>query len=149
MNDDATILHATLIAARRGGRWRGVLLTGPSGSGKSGLAVRAIAAGWRLVADDRVWLWSSGGELYGSAPGTLQGLIEVRGLGVMPQAALRFCPIDLAVRACPPDQFERIPDSVCVDLLGASRPQIALVLHDPRAVETLGRALDAALRGAL
>ena len=76
------ILHAGLIAARIAGFWRGVLIEGPSGSGKSDLALRALSQGFRLVADDRVVVWASGGRLFGRAPEILNGLIELRGLGV-------------------------------------------------------------------
>ena len=60
-----------------------MLIEGPSGSGKSDLALRAIEIGFRLVADDRTLVWASGGALYGRAPAPLGGLIEVRGVGVL------------------------------------------------------------------
>ena len=94
-------------------------------------------------------LWSSGGDLYGSAPDALRGLIEVRGLGVLPQAVLRLCAVDLAVLSCPTEEVERVPEPARVELIGLLRPQVRLACHEPGAVETLDRALDAALRGAL
>jgi serine kinase of HPr protein (carbohydrate metabolism regulator) len=48
------ILHAGLVALRLAGFWRGALICGPSGAGKSDLALKALDAGFRLVADDRV-----------------------------------------------------------------------------------------------
>ena len=51
------VRHAGLIAARSNGPWRGVLIEGEAGAGKSDLTLRALAAGFRLVADDRVVLW--------------------------------------------------------------------------------------------
>ena len=64
-----------MIRARRAwsrcgcdGGWRGALIEGPSGAGKSDLALRALDAGFRLVADDRVVVWTSGGRLFGRAP---------------------------------------------------------------------------------
>ena len=48
------IAHAGLLAQRIGGRWKGALIEGPSGAGKSDLALKALDAGFRLVADDRV-----------------------------------------------------------------------------------------------
>ena len=59
------ILHAGLVARRQDGYWRGVLIEGASGAGKSDLALRALDHGFRLVADDRVVVWASGGALYG------------------------------------------------------------------------------------
>ena len=50
------IHHAGLLARWTGGHWRGVLIEGESGSGKSDLALRALDDGWSLVADDRTLL---------------------------------------------------------------------------------------------
>ena len=47
----------------------GVLLRGPSGSGKSDLALRLIDGGASLVADDRVDLEVRDGNLAAHAPG--------------------------------------------------------------------------------
>ena len=68
------IRHAGLVALRWRGDWQGVLIEGPPGSGKSDLALRALTEGFRLVADDRVLLWTSGGRLWGRAPDVLAGL---------------------------------------------------------------------------
>jgi len=48
--------HATCVAFEG----KGVLLRGPSGCGKSDLALRAIAEGARLIADDYVYTHSNG-----------------------------------------------------------------------------------------
>lgn len=78
--DDAhPILHATAVA--RGGRC--VLILGASGAGKSGLALRMIALGALLVADDRVRLGIRAGQLEASAPEPIAGLIEARGVGLL------------------------------------------------------------------
>ena len=140
-------LHATLIAAPRYGRWSGVLLQGPSGAGKSDLALRALAAGWRLAADDRVCVWTSGGQLYGAAPATLAGLIEVRGLGVTREPALPFVRLALAVEAATQAApVERMPQPDRLGLLGIGLPRLRLALCEPGALAKLERALDAALR---
>ena len=60
----------------------GVLLLGPSGSGKSDLALRLIAEGAVLVADDRVELFLLRSRLYARPPKRLAGLIEARGIGI-------------------------------------------------------------------
>ncbi len=141
------ILHATLIAARRRGRWCGVLLQGCSGAGKSDLALRALEAGWRLAADDRVRVWTSGGILYGAAPGTLANLIEVRGVGVRPEPTLPFVRLVLAVEAATrAEPAERAPEPERLDLLGLQLPRLRLALLEPSAPARLERALDAALR---
>ena len=48
------VRHAGLIALWDAGVWRGALIEGVSGAGKSDLMLRALQAGWTLVADDRV-----------------------------------------------------------------------------------------------
>ncbi len=133
------ILHAGLLAAHVDGAWRGVLIEGPSGSGKSDLALRALDHGFRLVADDRVALWACEGALYGRAPDTLAGLIEVRGLGVLREPALPFCRIALAV-AC--EQHERMPEPAFKDYVGLSIPSLSLQALESSAPAKLRRALQ-------
>lgn len=115
------IQHAGLIARRLGGLWRGVLIEGPSGAGKSDLAIRALDHGFRLVADDRVLLWSAEGRLYGRAPDILAGQIEVRGQGIARASPLVFSEITLLVRLGP---VERLPDPEFATRLGVETPQL-------------------------
>ena len=134
------IAHAGLVARRIDGVWRGALIEGPSGSGKSDLALRLLDAGFRLVADDRVTLWTSGGQLYGRAPDTLSGLIECRGLDVILQPALAFCEIVLLVS---PGEPERVPDAQHAKRLGVELPHLILPYREASAPAKLGRALSA------
>ncbi len=123
-------LHATLIAYRHPGGWRGVLLRGPSGAGKSELALRLIGRGWRLVADDRVIVWPSGGRLWGRAPEVLQGLLEVRTVGVMAVASLAFAQIVQVIDCAAEDRsLERTPAPTSTLLCGVDLPIIALEAH--------------------
>lgn len=82
----ATTIHASAVLVDA----RAVLVRGPSGSGKSRLALDLIEAGrmgvlrfTRLVADDRVFLEAHGGRLLARPADALAGLIEVRGVGVL------------------------------------------------------------------
>ena len=104
------IRHGGLIVLRQGGVWRGALIEGPSGVGKSDLALRALDAGFRLVADDRVVVFATGGRLYGKPPEPLAGLIVessfTSAFGVLP--VTRIMPFDkfpsrarIAKVACP------------------------------------------------
>jgi len=61
----------------------GVLIEGAAGSGKSALALALLDRGHILVADDAVELRGSRGRLTGHCPNPLQGLLEVRGLGIV------------------------------------------------------------------
>jgi serine kinase of HPr protein (carbohydrate metabolism regulator) len=125
--DGPAPFHAGLIALYDRGAWRGVLIEGASGSGKSDLALRCLSHGFRLVADDRTRLWVSQGRLFGAAPGPIAGLMEARGLGVLPVAALRLAEVRLAVRClAPADPLERMPETSSRTLLGVALPRIAL-----------------------
>ena len=82
-------LHASCIALGRAGAPfgapgdAGILLVGPSGAGKSDLALRMIAAGAELVADDRTALTPEDGSVIASPPPVLAGLIEIRNVGII------------------------------------------------------------------
>jgi serine kinase of HPr protein (carbohydrate metabolism regulator) len=131
--------HAGLIAARLRGHWRGVLIEGPPGAGKSDLALRALDEGFCLAADDRVLLWTCEGAVFGRAPDTLHGLLEVRGLQVVEVPALRLAQVALVARC---GASERIPDPQFADILGVSVPLIGLDPREPSAPAKLRRALS-------
>ena len=133
------IRHAGLIARRVDGLWRGVLIEGPSGAGKSDLALRALDQGFRLVADDRVLVWADGGRLYGRAPDTLAGLIEVRGVDVLRVQPVAFCEIVLVARLQTP---ERIPDFATETILGTSLPLVEVAPFETSAPAKLSRAME-------
>lgn len=111
------LVHGTCVALGP----NAALLRGGSGSGKSDLALRFLALPGedgpapRLVADDQVSLLASGGGVIASAPATLAGLIEVRGLGIQPApfvASARLVVVcDLVAREdvprMPADPWER------------------------------------------
>jgi len=78
-----TLVHASVVAAWTSTGWRGVLIEGPSGAGKSSLALQLMAMGWRLVGDDYVQVWASGGRLHARGPDRIRGRIEARGLGLV------------------------------------------------------------------
>jgi serine kinase of HPr protein (carbohydrate metabolism regulator) len=135
--------HAGLIALYDGGRWKGVLIEGESGSGKSDLALRCLAHGFRLVADDRTRLWVCEGRLFGAAPEPLSGLIELRGLGVLAEAARRMAEVRLVARCLEPaDSLERLPDRDTHVLMGVTLPKVSVRPFEASAPEKLARALS-------
>lgn len=75
----------------------GVLILGASGAGKSGLALRLMALGASLVADDRVVLSREEGDLVARAPEPLRGLVEARGVGILRVPHAETARIRLAV----------------------------------------------------
>jgi serine kinase of HPr protein (carbohydrate metabolism regulator) len=140
---ESNIRHAGLIALRQDGFWRGVLVEGPSGVGKSDLALRALDAGFRLVADDRTLVFVSGGRLWGKAPEPLAGLIEVRGLGVVAADALPFAEIVMLVRCVErPDAVERLPDPRAETIAGVSLPIFDLWPREPAAPVKIQRMMQ-------
>lgn len=91
--DESLVLHATAVALEG----RGLLILGRSGAGKSGLALRLLVLGARLVADDRVLLTREGKTLMASAPAATRGLIEARGFGLLRAETVEASPVAVAV----------------------------------------------------
>ncbi len=123
-------LRGTCIAVEGSG----VLLRGPSGSGKSDLALRLVDAGGRLVADDYTDVSEVGGRLVATAPPKVHGLLEVRGIGIIrlqakPSARLVAC-VDLV----PIDKIERMPVPEDVRILGVSLPRFVVCAAEPSSV---------------
>lgn len=137
------IRHGGLIALRQDGFWRGALIEGPSGVGKSDLALRALDQGFRLVADDHVVTFVAGGRLYGRAPDTLRGLIEVRGLGVVDIAAAPFAEIVLIIRCVDaPARVERLPEPRFERIAGLDVPVFDLWPPEPAAPAKIRRMMQ-------
>lgn len=115
------ILHASCVAVQG----RGLLIMGPSGSGKSALALRMMALGAELVADDQTEVTSREGVLMATCPPTIRGLIEARGIGLMRAPALDSAAIALAIDLGQPED-QRLPPFRKVTVL---QSEIDLVLH--------------------
>lgn len=111
------ILHATAVAIGA----RAALIRGPSGSGKSALALEMMAAGATLVADDRVILTDGPDGIALSAPEAIRGLIEARGVGILhadvTDTALLCVVVDLSER-----ETARLPEPRRVSVLSRQVP---------------------------
>ena len=115
-------IHATCIAIDG----HGVLLRGPSASGKSDLALRLIDAGGELVADDRVNILVRPDGLCASAPKALYGLLEVRGLGILRLPTTKNIIVTLVCELDNLEPIERLPQDKSICISGIELPLIAI-----------------------
>ena len=130
-------VHGTSIALGRDG----ILLRGPSGSGKSDLALRLIDSGATLIADDQTELRRRSGRLEMRAPATLEGLLEVRGLGIVRVPCVQDVPLRLVIDLVRPETIERLPEPRFVELDGLSFPLLELAPFEASAAAKLRLAL--------
>ncbi|MPY73252.1 MAG: serine/threonine protein kinase [Alphaproteobacteria bacterium] len=130
-------LHATAVEI--GGN--AVLLRGPSGSGKSDLALRLIDGGATLVADDRVTLSRQGADIMVAAPAAIAGRIEVRGLGIVRLPCAGPAPLRLVVDLVRRGEAERLPKAEETVLLGVAIPLMHLAPFEASAPAKLRLAL--------
>ena len=120
--------HATAVLVGP----RAILIRGPSGSGKSKLAWNLLEAARegklhfaRLVADDRVALSAVNGKLIASAPQSIEGMIELRGLAIQRVPFERFAAVGLVVDLAA-DDGERVPATAAqrTEVLGVRLPRL-------------------------
>ncbi|WP_157217730.1 HPr kinase/phosphorylase [Flavisphingomonas formosensis] len=121
-------VHASCVAIAG----RGVLITGRSGSGKSDLALRLIDRGAELVCDDYSFVRRVGTRLLASAPATIAGKLEVRGIGILEVPHVGETEIALVVTLDEPPQ--RMPEEGATrPIAGIAIPVIALDAREPSA----------------
>jgi HPr kinase/phosphorylase len=130
-------MHATTVAIAG----RAVLLRGPSGSGKSDLALRLIDAGARLVADDQSRLWRDGDAVMVGAPAPIAGLIEARGIGILRVDPLPEARLALIAELVAPDRVERLPEPASQTILGVAIPVVRIAPFEASAPAKLRLAL--------
>jgi hypothetical protein len=153
LSDEADRIHATAIAVGN----RGVLIRGPSGAGKSDLALRCLAFGpstflrdpVKLVADDQVILKQdrsrTSPRLIMTAPSTLRGKLEVRGVGILEVAVKDEVEIVLIADLVRGGPIERYPDPwPKVVVSGFEVPLIQLLPFENSAPLKIFAALDMA-----
>jgi serine kinase of HPr protein (carbohydrate metabolism regulator) len=140
------LVHGTCVALGR----RGALLRGGSGAGKSDLALRFLSlpaeAGLALslVADDQVEIAANGEQaLIASAPATLAGKLEVRGLGIVTVPHLAEASLVLAVDLVEPGNVPRMPPETAetVSIAGVALPLLRLAPFEASAPLKLKMAL--------
>ena len=130
-------IHASTVAKDG----RAVLITGPSGSGKSDLALRLLDRGFTLVSDDQTLVRREDDRLIASAPPSIAGMLEVRGLGIIEIDHVGDTPVALLVELT--SDIQRMPDdSRERPLLGVSVPLIGIDAMAASAPSKVALALD-------
>ena len=139
------MVHGTTVALDG----EGVLLRGPSGSGKSDLALRLIDRGARLVADDQTELTCAAQRLIARSPRSIAGRMEVRGVGILRVPAVPSAPLRLVVDLVAPDRVERLPEPQFCDYLQCSLPLLTLAPFEASAPAKIRLALASLVKTAV
>jgi serine kinase of HPr protein (carbohydrate metabolism regulator) len=130
-------IHASTVAT--GGR--AVLISGPSGSGKSDLTLRLLDRGFTLVSDDQTIVRRDGDRLVSSAPPTIKGKLEIRGIGIVDMDTVDDVPIALYVELT--SEIVRLPDDRRErPVLGVNLPLISVDAQTASAASKVALALD-------
>lgn len=135
--------HATALLVGSAG----VLLRGPSGSGKSSLTRDLIerAGGERLFArligDDRVEIANRHGRLVARPHPRIAGAIEERGLGILsvpyePAGVIR-CVVDLSKKGAPAPQRYPLDELPETKLCGVTVPRLRIDAFETGAVRRI------------
>lgn len=130
-------IHASTVALDG----RAVLITGLSGAGKSDIALQLIDRGFTLVSDDQTIVQKRDSRLHASAPATIRGKLEVRGLGIIPMPVVEDEPVALVVELA--SEIERYPtDARERTICGLAVPLISVDARTASAAAKVSLALD-------
>ena len=130
-------LHASTVALDG----RAVMICGPSGSGKSDLALRMLDRGFTLVSDDQTIVRKDNGRLLASAPPTIHGKLEIRGIGIVDMEVVSDVPLALVVELT--SDIQRLPDDERERLLlGVAVPLVSIDAMTASAPSKVAMALD-------
>lgn len=140
----AETIHATCVALGQSG----VLLTGPSGSGKSDLALRlldtfGISSTALLVADDRVLVTGHAGRLMASPPPAIAGMLEIRGIGIVRLRYADSIDVALVVDLVDPASVPRLPERSTTRVAGIELPRFMLAPFEASAPAKIRAAVEA------
>ena len=131
------MVHASTVASDG----RAVVISGASGSGKSDLALPLLDRGFALVSDDQTMLRRDGDRLIASAPSTIAGKLEIRGIGIVEMNHVDDVPVALLVVLA--SDIERLPDDDRErQILGVALPVISIDALTASAPSKIAVALD-------
>lgn len=146
-SETRTLVYGTVVRLGH----HAALIRGPSGSGKSDLALRCLGLSrsvlapepMELVADDQVEVERAGAELWAAPHPRLAGLLEVRGLGILKVAHHAPATLTLLVDLVLTGVAARYPDPWPTEaLLGVPLPVIYLAPFEASAPAKLALALE-------
>ncbi|MBP5399858.1 MAG: HPr kinase/phosphatase C-terminal domain-containing protein [Alphaproteobacteria bacterium] len=128
-------IHANAVCLKN----KGILITGPSGSGKSDLTLRLILNhNAVLISDDRTLVECSNGVLKASCPQNIRGMLEVRGVGICNFNTKPTAKISLIVKLVSSRaKIERLPEIKTTEILGIKIPTIELYAFESSAPEKI------------
>ena len=130
-------IHASCVAIDG----RAVLITGASGSGKSDLTLRLLDRGFTLVSDDQTIIKKVETRLTASAPPTIRGKLEIRGVGIVEMSQIDDQPVALVVELT--SEIQRLPDdSRERPIMGVPVPLISVDAMTASAASKVALALD-------
>ena len=133
----AETIHASTVTSEG----RAVLITGPSGSGKSDLTLRLLDRGFTLVSDDQTIVRRQGDRLLATAPSNIAGKLEIRGIGIVEMDWLGDVPVALIVELT--GDIQRLPDdSRERPILGVKLPLVTIDAMTASAPSKVALALD-------
>ncbi len=124
-------LHASSVALDG----RAVLIFGPSGSGKSALALQLMAYGCRLISDDRTLVFAKDGLLWAEAPDAIRGRVEARGLGILAAETIRHAAVQICIDM-EQQETDRLPPFRTRNICGLAIPLVHNIAggHFPAAI---------------
>jgi serine kinase of HPr protein (carbohydrate metabolism regulator) len=111
MTNPAVNVHATAVVLGT----RGFLFVGPSGAGKTTLALSCLTAAKNaglfaaLLSDDQVLISVRNGRVIARRPASIAGLAEVRGSGIVAVETIPAAVIDFAIQPVKPPFQPRLP----------------------------------------
>jgi serine kinase of HPr protein (carbohydrate metabolism regulator) len=95
----------------------------------------------RLISDDQVIITREEDRLVASAPSTIRGKLEVRGLGIVSLVTLPSVQLLLVVSLQTHSAIERLPDPCTFEILGLALPLVEIDGNSPSAPARLRAAL--------